>query len=244
MTPYYEHDGITIYHADCRDVLPHLEPVDLVLTDPPYGIGFAEYESHKDDADGYYEWLWPVIEQAESLVSNGWMCVFQAAKRCRDWASNFPRDWRLIACPKTFVQIFKVTGPTWATDYGLLWSVGAPQQKGKLRDWVVSNTPPSDYIKQGLQGHPCPRVITQMLYLCEALSETGETILDPFMGSGTTLVAARQLGRRAIGIEIEEKYCRIAVERLRQTVLPFPAEPENPRTIAPELFGDSGETHA
>jgi site-specific DNA-methyltransferase (adenine-specific) len=220
MEPYYNHDGITIYHGDCRDVLPQLEPVDLVLTDPPYGIGFSEYKSHKDTSDGYYEWLWPVCEYLEAMIENGWMCVFQAAKRCREWGTAFPREWRLVACPKTFVQIFKVTGPTWATDYGLLWPIGKPPQVGKLRDWVVSDTANMKFDR----GHPCARPITQMLHLITALSESGETALDPFMGSGTTLVAAKQLGRKAIGIEIEEKYCEIAVERLKQGVLNLKGE--------------------
>jgi len=219
--PYYDHDGITIYHADCRDVLPQLDKVDLVLTDPPYGIGFSGYESHRDCISGYYEWLWPICESLENLIINGWMCIFQAAKRCRDWSHVFQREWRLIALPKTFVQILPGIGPTWATDYALLWAIGNPAQKKAGRDWFVSETSsmkPSD--RPGyILGHPCPRPFKQILYLVNSLSEQKSLVLDPFVGSGTTLVAAKQLGRKAIGIEIEEKYCEIAVDRLRQGVL-------------------------
>ena len=217
MTPYYDHAGITIYHGDCRDILPHLEPVDLVLTDPPYGIGFCEYESYKDKEPDYRSFLWPIVEQAEAKISCGWVCVFQTAKRCREWAGDFPREWRLLSFPKTFVQIFKVTGPTWATDYALLWKRGDPPQRGKLRDWKVSDTANMKFHR----GHPCARPLPQMSHCVEMLSEANQSILDPFMGSGTTLVAAKQLGRKAVGIEIEEKYCEIAVRRLQQEVLPL-----------------------
>jgi site-specific DNA-methyltransferase (adenine-specific) len=218
VKPYYEHGGITIYHGDCRDVLPGLSGVRLVMTDPPYGIAFAEYLSHTDSEDGYKDFVWPVIEGCERLLSDGWVCVFQAAKKCREWHEIFPREYRLIACPKTFVQMFKVTGPSWATDYALLWSIGAPTQKGKGRDWKVSKT--SNFGGMGAErGHPCPRPLEQITYLVEILSEEGDTVLDPFMGSGTTLRAAKDLNRRAIGIEIEERYCEIAAKRLSQEVL-------------------------
>jgi DNA modification methylase len=126
QTPFFECEDGLLYCADCMDILPQLPEgcVDLVLTDPPYGIGFSEYNSHKDDPKVYNKWIWSVTEQAEKLVSNGWMCVFQAAKKCREWPEMFPRDWRLLSFPKNFVQIFKVHGPTWATDYALLWEIG------------------------------------------------------------------------------------------------------------------------
>jgi site-specific DNA-methyltransferase (adenine-specific) len=221
LAPYYDHAGIQIFHGDCRDILPHLPKVDLVLTDPPYGIGFAEYASYQDKQEGYVEFIWGVTAEAESHVRDGWVCVFQTAKKCREWHEIFPREYRIIACPKTFVQIFKVTGPTWATDYALLWPVGKPRQKGKGRDWFVSDTANMRFDR----GHPCARPLAQMRYLTESLSETGDLIFDPFMGSGTTLVAAKNLNRRAIGIEIEERYCEIAAKRLEQEVFDF-GEPE------------------
>jgi len=82
--------------------------------------------------------------------------------------------------------------------------------------------------------HPCPKPVGWMRWLVELASRSGETILDPFMGSGTTLVAAKQLGRRAIGIELEEKYCAIAVKRLAQTEL-FAARPAAPKAEQMEL---------
>jgi len=69
--------------------------------------------------------------------------------------------------------------------------------------------------------HPCPKPIRWVTWLTSMVSQEGETVLDPFMGSGTTLRAARDLGRKAIGIEIEERYCEIAARRLDQAVLDF-----------------------
>lgn len=220
MKPYYEDSAVKIFHGDCREILPTLDPVDLVITDPPYGIGFSEYESHEDAPSEYLELLQKSIFEAEKLVNNGWICVFQAAKKCREWAAMFPREWRLIACAKNFVQILPNKGPIWAVDYALIWPRGEVKQRGKGRDWHLAVT---SNMSTRPNGHPCPRPIDQMRFIVNSLSEENETILDPFMGSGTTLVAAKNLGRKAIGIEIEEKYCEIAVKRLRQEVLPLEA---------------------
>src|SRR3990167_341339 len=217
--PYYndEKAGITIYHGDCREILPHLPKVDLVLTDPPYGIGFSEYLSHEDKQDGYKDFIWGVIEDAEKHVSNGWIVVFQASKMCREWASIFPREWRLIACPKTFVQIYKTDSFDWAKDYALFWKIGFPVKAAHSKDWVVSST--ADVKNRPGKGHPCPHHDTQILHIIKTLSHPGQIVLDPFLGSGTTCRIAKDLGRKAIGIEIEERYCEIAVKRLRQEVL-------------------------
>lgn len=221
MKPYYDDgDGRVIYHGDCREVLPSLLPLklNLVLTDPPYGIGFREYASHEDKEDGYIEWIWPLLEMCEKHVSDGWVAVFQATKHARRWSEWFPREWRLFAMPKTFVQIFPCRGPKFATDYALFWQVGDAQQKAKGRDWFLCNT--SD-TKGNVKGHPCPRPLGGIVNLIDCLSEPDELVLDPFMGSGTTLRAAKDLGRKAIGIEIEERYCEIGARRLAQNMLAF-----------------------
>lgn len=227
MTPYYDHDGITIYHADCRDILPTLAPgsVDLVLTDPPYGIGF-DYGTHYDDReDGYGEWIWTTIEAAEALVHDaGVVAVYQAAKHARHWAEWFPRDWRPVALTKNFAQAMP-TWLQWHTDYALIWTKGrlpcgkpAWQPPG-ARDWVMCNTAT---VRRGpSRDHPCPRPLDGTKYLVSCLCPPAGLILDPFMGSGTTLRAAKDLDRKAIGIEISEEYCEIAVKRLAQAVLPF-----------------------
>lgn len=231
MKPYHEEKGIKIFHGDCREVLPTLEDksVDLVLTDPPYGIGFNYGTGFKDAENGYIEWLWPVCETAEiKLKPSGYFLIFQAAKNARQYAEWFPRPWRLIALPKLFVQI-RPTDLQWATDYGLLWQqegdrkrIPKESQPNAARDWFLSKT-----TLQGrgtlLSGHPCPRPIDTIRYLVQCLSPLDGAVLDPFMGAGTSLLAAKILGRTATGIEIEERYCEIAARRLSQEVLPLTA---------------------
>lgn len=228
MKPYYQHAGITIYHGDCRDVLPHLPKVSTLLTDPPYGIGYGYHGEFKDTPEGYAAWMWPTIEIAESLLDEcGVAAVFQSAKHARIWATWFPRDWRLIAIPKVFVQM-NTALVTWATDYVLFWTMaGAPRgrqewQPMPARDWFVSHE--TAIPRKGYErGHTCPRPRDMMAYLVSILARPDGLILDPFCGSGTTLVAAKDLERCAIGIEIEEKYCEIAAKRLSQEVFNFEA---------------------
>ena len=200
-----------LWWGDCREVLPSLPKVDAVITDPPYGIGYTKYESHKDSPEEYPLFIRLAVEQSERLLEVGWMCVFQAAKTVNEWHKWFHKPFRLIAMPKTFVQILPTLGPTWATDYALIWPIGAPTQRGKSRDWFVCET--SDMSLRP-KGHPCPRPLIGMTHIVNALSEKNQTILDPFMGSGTTGVAAIQLGRKFIGIELDRKYFDISVERI------------------------------
>jgi site-specific DNA-methyltransferase (adenine-specific) len=224
MKPYYSHAGIMIYHGDCLDWFADIPPclrVDAVLTDPPYGIGFSEYLSHVDCPLEYPAFITEVIASAESRLVDGWMVVFQSATTIRQWPTWFDRQFRIVAYPKTFTQILKNIGPIYSTDYALFWSVGAPRTpRGHGRDWCIAET--SDMSRR-YPGHPCTRPIDEMLHAVGTFSLEGDTILDPFMGSGTTLVAAKESGRRAIGIEIEERYCEIAAKRLAQEVLPFEA---------------------
>ena len=200
-----------LYLGDCLEILPTLPKVDAVITDPPYGINYSKYESHVDDPALYPQMMAELQRLAESLLTDGWMCVFQAAKMAHRWAEWFGDKWRLVALPKTFVQILPGIGPTWATDYALIWPIGKPTQRGKSRDWFVQET--SDMSLRP-KGHPCPRPLSGMVHLVEALSESGQAVLDPFMGSGTTGVACMNLGRKFIGIEIEPKYFDIACERI------------------------------
>jgi DNA modification methylase len=228
--PYYTDDAVAIYHADCREILPLLESnsVDLVLTDPPYGVGFDYGTSYKDSEDGYIEWLWPALEMSEIAVRDGGrVAIWQASKWAKNWGVWFPRDWRLIALPLLFGQILPLEVQR-RTDYVLWW------RKGNLtnypKDWRPEDVPFRDFyvssvVLKGrdplLSGHPCPRPIDSTRFLSQMLCPPEGIILDPFMGSGTTLRAAKDLGRKAIGIEIEERYAEIAAKRMSQMVLPL-----------------------
>ncbi len=196
MTPYYSDDAVTIWHADCRDVLPTLEPVDLVLTDPPYGLAFKDAEWDAEIPD----WL-PLAQALAKTVA------FTTAPTTM-W--DYPRpDWvacwyRPAAQSRTSFGGFNHWTPV------LIY--GECHLKVDVRNLhAMSVAQPSGY------AHPSPRPVELMRWLLEGLD--GATVLDPFMGSGTTLRAAKDLGRKAIGIEIEERYCEIAAKRMSQTVM-------------------------
>ena len=210
--PYYhdERAGITIYHGDCREILPHLPKVDLVLTDPPYGIDYQSsrridwQRKDKIHGDGSFP-LWIFDELKPDVALMVW---------CR-WDTLL-----IIPKPKSFIAWDKGNHSMGDLkhEFGRRWEAVAfypgPNHEFKKRpaDLIIANrVNPSSLI------HPNEKPIEALTPLIEC--HVGETILDPFMGSGTTLRAAKDLGRKAIGIEIEEKYCEIAVKRLRQEVL-------------------------
>ena len=205
-TPYYDEGGITIYHADCRDILPHLPKVDLVLTDPPYGIGLA-YASYSDTLDNWIALIndvLPLLRQASQMVI---LPCCQIAQLPFIYSKHTP-DW--LMC----------------------WYKGSPGTRAWVgfNDWEpllvygkIKGLQMHDYLYAAPEpftnGHPCPKPLRWATHI---LKRSGAaSVLDSFCGSGTTMQAAKQLGIRAIGIEIEEKYCEIAVRRLGQEVLPL-----------------------
>jgi DNA modification methylase len=231
MKPYYSHAGVTIYHGDCREVLPSLGQVDAVVADPPFGIGF-KYESHDDTPEGYGAFVWGVTEACERLCAPASpVFVWQSMLNARHFAEWFPRDWRIFAAAKNFVQLRKVAMQhSW--DPVLVWWTpgdepyhlgrGAASVVGVNRDFHIANSSAivSDTTAPQRQ-HPCPRPLDQVKFIVSQWVRPGGIVLDPFCGSGTSVVAARELGRCAIGIEIEERYCEIAARRLSQEVMCF-----------------------
>ena len=199
-TPYYDEGGITIYHADCRDILPHLPKVDLVLTDPPYGLGSKLEGGNWGQRVGLAS-AWDVLfDDVDLILKSGTNTII--------WGGNY-YQLPLTRCWLGWIKRDAV--PTVAS-LELAWtSFDAPS---KYIDCTIAQTNPER------NGHPTIKPYKVMQWCIRQANQEG-TILDPFMGSGTTLVAAKDLGRRAIGIEIEEKYCEIAVRRLAQEVLPL-----------------------
>lgn len=213
MKPYYEEPGIVIYHGDCREILPQLEPVDLVLTDPPYGISHAS--SHgaswentviaNDHSTDARDWVIRHLEGTPMIIFGTWkvqrplgirqVLIFDKGPAFGMGDLSFP--WK-----NSFEEIY-VIGNGWSAP-----TRGEAVIKGHLQH---------SHETDGGRVHPNQKPLTLIAYLLSR--HPGQTILDPFMGSGTTLRAAKDLGRKAIGIEIEEKYCEIAVNRLRQEVL-------------------------
>ena len=204
IRPYYSDDSCIVLLGDCRELLPLIGTVDLVLTDPPYGIGFAAQPTDYQRAKGFERKSW----------------------------DNKPVDAELMAAvlAKGRDQI------VWGGNYYSL-----PISRGWLA-WTKPDSPPSmgsvefawtnldqcaRHISQSIAatnaervGHPTQKPLAVIRW-CLSLVPAAKTILDPFMGSGTTLRAAKDLGRKAIGIEIEERYCEIAAKRLAQAVLPL-----------------------
>ena len=211
---------ITLYHGDCLEILPTLADgsVDAVITDPPYGINF-KYSSHIDSPDGYGQWLWSIIEQSENKATSGApIFVWQAMPNVRRFSEWFPRDWRIFAACKNFVQL-RPTEMQYAYDPVVVWwKDGDKWASGTAsRDYHVANTSPSARKSNGdyVEGHPCPRPLGQVRHIIDQWVRPGDTILDPFMGSGTTGVACVQTGRRFMGIEIDPGYFDIAVSRIQ-----------------------------
>ena len=210
-TPYYEQDGITIYHADCRDILPLLEPgsIDLVLTDPPYGIA--------DIWMGGSGHGWGKASLAQPL-RNSWdgqppdnetlMRCIRAGKNAVVWGGNYfdlppSRGWLVWNKPERGFTLAEAE---------LAWT----NRDAVIRVGDFNRSDPD-------REHPTQKPIKLMRW-CLSFFPEAQSIIDPFMGSGTTLRAAKDLGRRAIGIELEERYCEIAAKRLQQSVLPMFAE--------------------
>jgi DNA modification methylase len=214
MKPYYEHAGITIYHGDCREVLPDLPRFDLLLTDPPYGIG-ADAQMHKQGGTQWGKSLaprkhyaatnWDTAPPDESLLQ---LMLLKASKQIL-WGGNFFR----LGPTSCYLVWDKLNGTNDFADCELAWTNLDKAVRIKRHMWngmLRENDEPR-------YEHPTQKPLEVMLWCIQQAGDV-QTVIDPFMGSGTTLRAAKDLGRRAIGIEIEEKYCEIAAKRLGQEV--------------------------
>lgn len=208
----------TLYCGDCLEILPKLCKVDALVTDPPYGIGWSRgsWDDSPDSYAGLMRWL---VAEANRLVASGYVFVFQAMKRCADWADWFPSGWRIFAACKNFAQI-RPTGVWHSWDPVIFWRNGPksvlntePNSGHVKRDYHVGNV--SGCFRENAE-HPCPRPVDTMEHIVQLAADQGGAILDPFMGSGTTGVACVRTGRKFIGIEIEPKYFEIAKARIRK----------------------------
>lgn len=201
MTPYYDHAGITIYHGDCRELLP-LVRADVIVTDPPYGHGATPPRGgrHAGTIDGDSVQLpWDKLELEWLDLCDGPAAVFCASRFLREVAVALRSDGLLIYVKSNPSPIGSSFEPCLTRGF-----------KGHARHFTAYNAANG-------QQHPTQKPLDLMRWIINR-APLG-AVLDPFMGSGTTLVAAKDLGRRAIGFEIEERYCEIAATRLSQEVL-------------------------
>jgi site-specific DNA-methyltransferase (adenine-specific) len=224
VKPYYEDAACTIYHGDCREVLPLLSSVDLVLTDPPYahahvdGGGFAA--ARKFYAGGSLNGLsdFVLAEYEDVMMSAAPMLIaFHSRDLVPDYAEMARRRGRkydLHLWHKTNAIPF--TANTWKSDVeyiALVWQAkpGWVQLDQSMHSKVYTSALNID------PSHPTAKPLAILRKYLLVLNP--RTVMDPFMGSGTTLRVAKDLGRKAIGIELEEKYCEIAAKRLAQGAL-------------------------
>jgi DNA modification methylase len=203
-----ESDGCIVC-GDCLEVMAGMPDgcVDAVVTDPPYGIGF-EYRSYEDTEDAWYELMNAAVPEMRR-VAQFVVLPSCAIKRMRWWYATHNPDW-LIA-----------------------WHKGSPGHAAAIgfNDWEPHvcwgrpDRPMHDHFKTvcGFSniGHPCPKPLEWATWLVERAAPQGGIVLDLFVGSGTTCEAAKRLGRKYIGIEIDEKYCRIARNRVANTEKPL-----------------------
>jgi len=212
MKPYYEHAGITIYHGDCMDVLPVLGMSDLLLTDPPYGIcksgrkispAQKRFTGKHGGRRAYDFYGWDKERPPVKVIH----AALAAANHHVIWGGNYFSDM----LPATSGWIVWDKGQRISQSDGeLAWT----SESSGLRIYTINRAE----LLRDKAAHPTQKPLP-LIRQCLCLFPEARTVIDPFMGSGTTLVAAKQLGRTAVGIDIIEAYCEIAAKRLAQEQL-------------------------
>ena len=221
MKPYYESDGIVIWNADCREVLPMLGRFDMLMTDPPYGLNLGidnnqskdsshlckqGYASYDDSFENFISIIVPILNMC--LDSCDCAAVFTGPNIHEQ---RKPNSIGGVWCPSA------VGRTSWGSKNFLpVLLYGNPPNAGQHKPTVIKSTKIAEK-----NGHPCPKPISWILWLLSLGCKAGGTILDPFAGSGTTGKAAKELNMQCTMIEIEEKYCEIAAKRLAQSVFDF-----------------------
>jgi DNA modification methylase len=215
MRPYYQDDYVTLYHGDCREIVPTLGKFDLLLTDPPYGIGADKRPGGVGEKSRLHKWddswdsevpelkwlldvtvssiIWGYHYMADQLGNTKAPVVWD--KKCKNgWDDNFAD-----------VEIAWTRGFNTPTCFRYQWM-------GACRG---ANT------EDGAKVHPTQKPMALMRWCIERYSDAEQTILDPYAGAGATGRAAKDLQRKCTLIELEERYCEVAANRLRQEVLPL-----------------------
>ena len=240
MKPYYQDEWVTIYHGDCRDILPELPKVDLVITSPPYNSGGGNlgyqpkskcgqqfYMGFKDNMSGgeYINFINSVID----LCLNNSRYVFwnmQYLARTKDCISNMFSRYNdnlkdIFIWQKQAVS--QVSPIRMAPGFEFVFILG----NDNSRNFQDVNFPDNGYVpniqtwykSESFAEHHATYPKQLPKYFIQNFSHTGQTVIDPFLGVGTTARAAKELNRKCIGIEIEEKYCEIAAKRCSQSVM-------------------------
>jgi site-specific DNA-methyltransferase (adenine-specific) len=245
MKPYYSEDGITIYHGSCFEIMPCLEVpcAEIAVTSPPYNLvrkwcespgpnsiykGLAKHYDeiwYDDDIpeeqyqDQQCEFLKGLLETCRSSVFYNHKLRYAIKRAGRvihplEWLNRFPL-WAEIIWDRGGGMTHN-SRRLIISDERIYW-IRRPEQhfpQGYTSVWKIN--PGND-----APEHPCEFPLELPSRCILLTTAPGDVVIDPYCGSGTTLLAAKGLGRKAIGIEIEEKYCEIAAKRLAQKVLQF-----------------------
>ena len=209
MTPYYDRDGITIWHADCRDVLPSIDPasVDLQHTDPPYGInltygGIGETTKVNVQVAGDDAPFDP-----EPLLAFPRVVMFGA----NHYAHRLPHTFGWLVWDK----VCNNGVGSVLSDGELAWTNVSDRLRIFRHMWNGAYR----QTERGYSVHPTQKPVALMRWIIDRWTKPGDLVLDPYMGSGPVAQACHELGRRYIGIELVEDYCKVAVIRLAQQTL-------------------------
>ncbi len=220
--PYYDHGGITIYHGDCREILPHLGRFDLLLTDPPYGIGLKTDNRARDkrpSARDAHVWRCkehdPVAGDDKPFDPAHLLAVSAASILwgANNYASKLPDSPCWLAWDRKCGR----TGETVQTDMELAAVLGHHRTTIRVFRHLWSGYQRDSEIGKG-SLHPTQKPVALMSW-CLGFFPEAKTVVDPYMGSGPVAKACKDRGLRYVGIELVEKYCEIAVKRLAQEVL-------------------------
>ncbi len=223
MKPYYEHGGITIIHGDCRGVLPGLSSVDFCWTDPPYNVG-KDYGVWNDNMlDHEYK---SFITMAIKLIKSksALIAMLVPTKHILYYWNQLGVDYKQIIL--SWDQAGALRGK-FSNQFSSILTNANPSKVIKNVWHNCQMTGRGYFFTEDKYGHPGYTSEDVTKRVLSPFTNEGDLVLDPFMGSGTTLRAAKDLGRRAIGVEISEKYCEIAAKRLSQEVLDFDSNEDN-----------------
>lgn len=217
MTPYYEDGSCTIYHGDCREVELPAE-ADLVLTDPPYGIA---YKAQARGTEGPGRLEGQTVRADDEPFDPRWLLTFG---RCVIFGANHfahllpPGGWIVWSkvqdnrwchgaySTRSLAEVAWTNCHSYTGLFNCFWAGSPMHRLGEER---------------GSQLHPTQKPVALMRWIVDRNTEPGDLVLDPYMGSGPVARACADLGRRYVGVELEERYCEAAVKRLGQSVMDF-----------------------
>ncbi len=230
MKPYYQDEWVTIYHGDCREILPELEKADLIITSPPFNLGDDHHTNsfrhnpYPDDMPEveYQEWQVEILNSLYGNVLATGSLFYQHKNRIKDGLLISPYQW-LFKTKWLIKQEIVWENRSHNFDpirflpktERIYWLAKSPSTRLvnvlRLEDlWRI--TPEGT---KGVHTRAYPQEIPERIISC---FPAADLIFDPFLGSGTTAYCAKKLNRKCIGIEIEEKYCEIAAKRCSQGV--------------------------